>query len=196
MGKEFELKFAATPAQQAQVAVLYGPFSEIAMETTYYDTKTFDFSARKMTLRRRYENGLSVCTLKAPLDTNSRKEFEVEAEDILSAIPMLCKLSSWQELASLTTQGLIPICGARFTRQAATLSLPDCTLELALDAGVLTAGARQIPLCEIEVELKSGREDAATAFAQSLSQTFHLQPQPKSKFARAMELAFQQTEGR
>ena len=196
MGKEFELKFAATPAQQAQIAALYGPFSEIAMETTYYDTKTFDFSAQKMTLRRRYENGLSVCTLKAPLGANSRKEFEVEAEDILSAIPMLCKLSGWQELETLTNHGLIPLCGARFTRQAATLSLPDCTLELALDAGVLTAGERQIPLCEIEVELKSGAEEAAVAFARELSGNFHLQPQPKSKFARAMELAFQQTEGR
>ena len=131
-----------------------------------------------------------------PKGANSRKEFEVEAEDILSAIPMLCKLSGWQELETLTNQGLIPLCGARFTRQAAILSLPDCTLELALDAGVLTAGERQIPLCEIEVELKSGAEEAAIAFAQELSANFHLQPQPKSKFARAMELAFQQTEGR
>ena len=193
MGKEFELKFAATPAQQEQVAALYAPLCEITMETTYYDTKTFDFSARKMTLRRRFENGLSVCTLKAPLGVNSRKEFEVEAEDIYTAIPMLCKLSGWQELETLSAQGLIPICGARFTRQAATISSQDCTLELALDSGVLTAGERQIPLCEIEVELKDGPEETAASFAQTLAQNFHLQPQPKSKFARAMELALQQT---
>ena len=193
MGKEFELKFAATPAQQEKVAALYGPFAEIAMETTYYDTENRDFSTRKMTLRRRFENGLSVCTLKAPLGANSRREFEVEAPDIQSAIPGLSQASGWKELEKITNSGLHPICGARFTRRAATLTLEDCTLELALDAGVLTAGERRIPLCEIEVELKTGTEAAAAAFAQQLSLQFGLQTEPKSKFRRAMDLALQET---
>ncbi len=188
MSKEFELKFSATPAQQGRIASKYGPFSEISMETTYYDTKNRDLAAGKMTLRRRLENGTSVCTLKAPLGANSRKEFEVEAPSIAAAIPMLCKLSGWQELASLAAQGLEPVCGARFTRRAKTLPFPDCTLEIALDAGVLTAGDREIPLCEVEVELKSGTEEAATVFALLLAREYGLEPEPKSKFRRAMDL--------
>ena len=34
MGKEFELKYAATPAQQQALMEGFGDFTEIAMETT------------------------------------------------------------------------------------------------------------------------------------------------------------------
>ncbi len=189
MGKEFELKFAANAAKQALILEEFGNFSEISMETTYYDTADRDISAHRLTLRRRLENGLSVCTLKAPAGPNSRREFEVEEATIEAAIPALCKLSGWKELEVLAAKGLSPICGARFTRRAKTLCLPDCTVEIALDAGVLAAGERTVPLCEVEVELKSGSEAAATAFAFDLARRFALIPEPKSKFRRAYDLA-------
>ena len=61
MGKEFELKFKATPEKQEEIAKDFAPFSAISMETTYYDTKDRALAQRKMTLRRRLENGISVC---------------------------------------------------------------------------------------------------------------------------------------
>ena len=189
MGKEFELKYAATPEILAAVRKDLDSVTEISMETTYYDTPSKDLSARHMTLRRRYENGISVCTLKAPEGPNSRKEWEVEAASIEVAIPMLCKLSNWQELVDLTADGLIAVCGARFTRQAATVTLPDCVVEIALDQGILMGGGREVPLCELEVELKSGSEAAATYFANVLAAQHGLTREPKSKFARAMALA-------
>ena len=82
----------------------------------------------------------------------------------------------------------MPICGARFPRLAKTLTLPDCTVELALDAGALMGGGRTEPLCEVEVELKSGSADAAEAFAAELARTFSLSPESRSKFARARAL--------
>ncbi|MBE6976374.1 MAG: CYTH domain-containing protein [Ruminococcaceae bacterium] len=186
MGKEFELKFAATPAQQRCVVEEFGNFSTIEMETTYYDTPEGAFSAEKMTLRRRFENGVSVCTLKAPAGLHSRREFEVEAESIEAALKILCKLAGREDLAAST---LVSVCGARFSRLAKTLELEDCTVEIAVDAGVLVAGHRQIPLCEIEVELKTGSEDGAVAFANMLAAKHGLHPEPKSKFRRALELA-------
>ena len=189
MGKEFELKYAATPEILAAVRKELDSVTEISMETTYYDTPNQDLSARHMTLRRRYENGISVCTLKAPEGPNSRKEWEVEAPSIEAAIPMLCKLSNWQELEILTTGRLIAVCGARFTRQAATVTLADCVVELALDQGILMGGGREVPLCELEVELKSGSEAAATYFANVLAAQHGLTREPKSKFARARALA-------
>lgn len=189
MGKEFELKYAATPAQQQALMEGFGDFTEIAMETTYYDTADGAFAEQKLTLRRRLENGVSVCTLKAPAGVNSRREWETEAESIEAAIPVLCKLSGWEEPGLLAAKGLIPVCGARFTRLAKTVELVACTVEIAVDRGVLVAGEKQIPLCEIEVELKDGSEEAAVAIARYLAHQYGLVPEPKSKFRRALELA-------
>ncbi len=189
MGKEFELKYAASEAVLDQIAGQLGDFTPIAMETTYFDTPGRDFSARKMTLRRRLENGRSVCTLKAPAGPNCRREWEVEAQGLPEAIPELCKLSGWPELAALAEAGLQPICGAKFLRRAKLLVLPECTVELALDTGVLAAEEKQLPLWELEVELKAGSEAAAERFARALAAQYGLVPQPKSKFARAAALA-------
>jgi len=41
----------------------------------------------------------------------------------------------------------------------------------------------------VEVEYKSGDEQAAAAFAKALAQKFGLTAEPKSKVVRAMELA-------
>ena len=139
-------------------------------------------------LRRRLENGVSVCTLKTPGKGSERGEWEVNAGSVAEAIPELCKLGCPAELSDLCAEGLIPICGARFTRKAGTFTLLDCTVELALDQGVLFAGEREIPLCEIEVEHKSGSRAATDAFAQQLADIYGLQPEEQSKFARALAL--------
>ena len=107
---------------------------------------------------------------------------------IEEAIEKLCKLGGPEELQTLTASGVVPICGALFTRRAGTFTLRQCTLELALDEGILFAGNRQLPLCEMEVELKSGSREAVDAFARQLADIYGLQPEQQSKFARALAL--------
>ena len=189
MGREFELKYSAAPEQQAAIRAAFPDLRPIEMETTYYDTPNGDLSARHWTLRRRLENGRSVCTVKTPAPGGARGEWELEMADIGEAIPKLCKLGAPAELMALTEGGVIRVCGARFTRLAGELAAPGCTLELALDWGVLMGGGREEPLCEVEVELKSGEEAAAAAFARDLASRFGLVPQPKSKYRRALDLA-------
>ena len=124
-----------------------------------------------------------------PASGGGRGEWETECDDILEAIPELCKLGCPQELPYFVEAGLEAVCGARFTRQAATLALEDCTLELALDSGVLLGGGKEKILSELEVELKSGSEAAAVAYAKALAAQFGLRPEKKSKYRRALELA-------
>jgi len=93
----------------------------------------------------------------------------------------------------LTKQGLVEVCGARFTRLYKQLSVEGAVVELALDRGTLLGGGRELPLCEVEVELKAGTEDAAAAFAQTLAQKYGLQPEKRSKFRRALALAKEET---
>lgn len=189
MGREFELKYSASAEAFAALGAKWEDFTVISMETTYFDTPDSALSQRHITLRRRMENGVSVCTVKTPDGTHGRGEWELEETDIMAAIPMLCKLGASEELLDLTRNGVEIVCGARFTRRAKLIELSGCTVELALDEGVLIGGGRELPLREVEVELKSGPEVVAIAFAQALAKMYGLVPEEKSKFARAQKLA-------
>ena len=189
MGREFELKYRATPQVHQAILNTCGPFRTIAMETTYFDTPDSQLSVRKMTLRLRRENQQMICTLKTPLAQGGRGEWECEAAEIHQGVARLIAMGAPAEVAQLTTGGLIPVCGARFTRMATTVATEDGTAELALDQGILLGGDRQMDLCELEVELKTGSDQATIALAQQLAALYGLQPEQKSKFRRALSLA-------
>ena len=189
MGREFELKFRADQAVITAIREKYGCFATISMETTYYDTFDLKLSMHHWTLRRRMENGTSVCTFKRPHKDGGRGEWEVEAPNIMEGIMALCQKGADWELMRVTSGGLTEVCGARFTRLAKQLEIPGGTVELALDQGVLIGKGKELPLAEVEVELKEGSDEAAIAFAKALAEEFGLVPEGKSKFARAMALA-------
>lgn len=189
MGREFELKYAATEEAQASIRKNYGPWRQIRMESTYFDTPNGDLSQRHITLRLRKENDETVCTVKTPLPDGSRGEWECTAADIAEGVGRLVALGAPEIVAQLAEGGLIPKCGAQFTRFAVTVSTADGEAELALDSGILLGGIRQIPLCEIEVELKSGSDEAAVAFAQTIKAQYGLTEEHRSKFRRALALA-------
>lgn len=188
MAKEFEVKYRVSPEAFSRLEADFGPFREITMETTYYDTPDKILSARRWTLRRRMENGVSVCTLKTPGQGLARGEWETECPDIRGAIPKLLALGAPGELEAITAQGLTPFCGAQFVRLAKHLSYGSSTLELALDRGKLMGQRQEVPLLEVEAELKEGRETDVLAFGAALAAKYGLTPEEKSKVARAMEL--------
>ena len=186
MGREFELKYASTASVLASLQQEFGDFSKIQMETTYFDTPDSQLSAKKMTLRLRRENESSICTLKTPLSDGSRGEWECESASIEDGMARLLSMGAPAILAELPP--VTPVCGARFTRLCKTIAVDGGTAELALDRGVLLGGGEEIPLCEVEVELKSGSEEAAVRFAEALAREFGLKIEPRSKVARARAL--------
>lgn len=188
MGREFELKYRATPEDLKEIQREYGTFTSITMETVYYDTPDRDMKRLRWTLRRRLENGTSVCSLKTPGDGIRRGEWETEGDAMDAALPALARLGAPEELQQLTAKGISPVCGARFVRLAALISLPTGTVELALDEGILLGAGKEVPLCEVEVELKAGSDDAALAFGAALAEKYHLTPETKGKVERAMAL--------
>ena len=191
MGREFELKFRADAAAIAAIEEKYGAFTTISMETTYYDTMDLKLAFHRWTLRRRMENGVSVCTFKRPHKDGGRGEWEVEADSIMEGVMKLCQNGADWELMRATAGGLIEVCGARFTRLAKQLEVPGGKVELALDRGVLIGKGKELPFWEVEVELKEGSDEAATDFAGQIAEEFSLVPEAKSKFVRAMALAMQ-----
>lgn len=188
MGIEYERKFRAD--REAILSVekaVSGEKRRITMQTVYYDTPDHILSANRCTLRKRLENGVSICTLKTPSPTGGRSEYEVPCDTIESAIPILCKLSGCAALL-LAGTGVVPVCGAAFERTAITFTYRGTQMELALDVGKLTGGGREAPLCEIEIELKDGSRTDVDAFSRQLAEKYGLTPEPKSKYARAKEL--------
>ncbi len=188
MATEYELKFKATEEVLAAIDSAFScPTETILMETVYYDTPSGSLSRLRYTLRRRMENGKAVCTIKTPKGA-ARGEWETECDCIASAVPKLVAMGCPPELTQLTSEGLVPLCGAKFTRLAKTVTLPGGVLELALDSGFLTGGGRQAPLCVVEVELKSGDTTLCDDFARELAKRFDLATEKASKFQRALML--------
>lgn len=189
MGREFELKYTATAADLEILKAKYPHLKPILMETTYYDDSSGELSRMHWTLRRRMENGISVCSLKTPAGALLRGEWETECDRIEDSIPTLCAQGAPARLMELTANGLISVCGARFTRLAGPIEVDGTLLELALDAGIFMGGGREESFTEVEVELKSGSEEAAVAFGEGLAREMGLQPELRSKVGRARALA-------
>ena len=188
MGTEFELKYKASPVLQQAIAREYTGFTEISMETTYYDTPGKALSSRRILMRRRMENGIAICTVKTPETEGVRGEWEIACDDVATAIPKLCKLGAPKELHTWAKEGLVPLCGARFTRSIAMIEHEDFIAELALDSGVLLGAGKEMPLCEVELELKSGSREALVAYATAFAEKYSLAAEPASKFRRALAL--------
>lgn len=190
MATEFEIKYTATAEILSDIAARFPGGTLIPMTTTYYDTKDGSLSGRRWTLRHRQEGSSQVCTLKTPgSDGISRGEWECDCDCITDAIAYLAKASGHSELISLTEGGLIATCGARFQRIAIPVQIGESSAEIALDQGELLGGGRSAPLCECEIELKSGNKEDILAFAAKIAETYHMKQELRSKFARAKALA-------
>lgn len=189
MGRELELKFAASIETLDAMEEKYAPLTPITMHTRYFDTPHQAFRERRWTLRLRLENGRPNCTLKTRLPDGSRGEYETESGDIVSAVPALLEQGAPAELEELAREGLEEVCGARFTRLARIIDVPGGQVELALDRGEFTGGGRTLPFTEAEAELKAGPDEVLARFGRALAEEFSLREEPRSKIQRAMALA-------
>jgi len=130
--------------------------------SVYYDTPDFDLRRNGVAFRLRREGKRWVQTIKgggsAIAGLHQREEWEapvLKAQLDFTKIsdPTLITLFS---AASLREQ-LRPLFITEFNRSTRTLRLPDGSeAEFCLDRGRIIAGDASIPLCEIELELKSG----------------------------------------
>ncbi len=199
MATELEIKYAVNDLQLLD-CILCDPlvltrmdqpqYRSIQMETTYYDTEDGALSARKCTYRLRKENGVSVITLKTPGKGYARGEWAWEGEYLDEAPEKLAGLGAPEELVQLLREAEpVIVCGAKFTRITALLHLDGADCEICGDIGSLIGGGRQEPLCELELELKSGSEAVRRAYAHALAEKYRLSAERKSKVARARALA-------
>ena len=194
---EREYKWKANAALQRAVAewaaARGAAETRYEMDARYYDTQTGLLASQRAGLRLRLENGHGVCCLKCGGGVSGaahlREEYECPADSIETGVAALPGAGAPETLCrALLESGVVEICRVRFTRRAFLLHEPKMTAELALDCGTLSRGEQTAPLCEIELELKSGDETDFLAQGDALADMFSLLPEPKTKLARAAAL--------
>lgn len=200
METEIELKFFVSPEfsdilidKISETKVLQHGCRELG--NTYFDTPDCWLRQHDIGLRIRRFDDVYVQTVKTAgrvvAGLHQRPEFNAEHhsnEPELNLHPedIWPQGKNIQELQAELT----PIFATNFTREQWLIGMPDGSqIEVAFDQGEVIAGDRQEPICEVELELKSGQTDALFSLARVLSEFGGTRLGNLSKAARGYRLA-------
>lgn len=198
MGTEFEIKLRVE-SETFMKAILndsminsFGEFSIISMHAYYYDTATLDLLNAKYSLRIRKENRQYFATLKRGHFSENkgvffRNESNVSLKNKEFSIDIF---KNEKENLKYITKGkkLNVILEADFIRRKMDIKFRESFLELAVDHGCISSGNQKSLICEVEVELKRGKEKDAFIFIEKYLNKYGLPREEKSKFDRGVSL--------
>jgi triphosphatase len=167
----------------------------------YFDTPDLLLSRHRFALRLRREDGHWVQTLKASkAGAAGRLEHEVpvEADGAEGDVPPLDLARHRDSKAGRRLRALLrrhehpalrESCRTEVTRLRRVLRTRGAVVEWALDEGEVTAAGRSQPLCELELELKSGDPAGLYGLAHDWEALHGLWVDPVSKSERGALLA-------
>lgn len=200
METEIELKFFVSPefsetllSKIAETKVLQHSCRELG--NTYFDTPDNWLRQHDIGLRIRRFDDVFVQTVKTAgrvvAGLHQRPEYNAEHS---SNIPDLTLhptdiYPEGKDVATLQSE-LLPIFATDFTREQWLIGMTDGSqVEVAFDQGVVSSGDRTYPICEVELELKSGQTDALFTLARELCVSGGIRLGNLSKAARGYRLA-------
>lgn len=166
------------------------------LKNTYFDTEDLALTRQKVAVRERLVDGKTLLTVKTAGQSQGglshRQEWEAPTQpgrfDFTNLIDDDALAST---LATLADQ-LIPVFTTDFERLIWRIAVGDSDVEVALDRGQIQVQRHgrqdQTPICELELELKSGDEKALAILAAELQTTTVLTPTDESKAARGYAL--------
>lgn len=195
--QEVELKLALPPAQVGaflkRMARRRAEPLEQELVTRYFDTPDFALSARGVALRVRRSGRRWLQTLKTEGERSGGLSRRIEYEMAVTGGTLDWGRFPAEALAHVpeALRGrVVPVFETRFHRTAWLVrGHGGAQIEVALDVGEVVAGGRRQPLCEIELELKSGQADALFALALDWAGDFGCLPFDVSKAERGVRLA-------
>lgn len=171
----------------------------IHMDARYFDTPARTLRAQDITLRmreERMEGGASpmICCCKAPGKRSrnpalkKRVELECEASDILSGIEgILAQGCEQADALRAAIPELTVVAGFRYVRREARFTIGAARCSICVDAGgFLRPDGTEEPFCELELELVEGKLGPMEKLMKKIVKQFNLEPQPLSKYARAL----------
>ena len=200
METEIELKFFVSPEFSSQLlrkiseAKILQQSSRM-LGNVYFDTPDQILRQHDIGLRVRRFDDVFVQTLKTAgrvvAGLHQRPEYNAEingTDPDLSLHPV----DAWPESVNVADvqQQLAPLFSTDFERQQWLVSMPDGSqVELAFDQGEVSAKGQTTPICEVELELKSGQTDALFTLARELCAEGGMRLGNLSKAARGYRLA-------
>jgi len=175
---------------------LVGEWQAGTLYNQYYDTANRDLAAARVALRVRRDGEQFIQTLKskgqsvAGLSERNEWDWPVEAAALdLTLLDDSCWPAS---LASLDKLLLLPVFTTDFQRTKAIIQWQRnddlVEVEVALDQGKVVADGREEPICELELELRSGPVVALLELAAALATDVSLMPCDISKAERGYRL--------
>ncbi|PRB84291.1 inorganic triphosphatase [Pseudomonas sp. MYb185] len=203
MVKETEIKLRVSPEVLGNLRNhpvlrqhLQGEWTGGPLYNQYYDTATRELAAARVALRVRRDGEQFIQTLKsrgqsvAGLSERNEWDWTVDAAALdLTLLDDSCWPASLSALDKLT---LLPVFTTDFQRTKALLRWErdgeTVEVEAALDQGQVLADGRQEPICELELELRSGPIAALLELAAALAADVPLMPCDISKAERGYRL--------
>jgi inorganic triphosphatase YgiF len=160
----------------------------------YFDTPRFDLLAIGGALRIRHIGKQRIQTLKLPVeDASGLQTFQEIERPVTDDLPELAGLGD--EAAGLRLDDhlfatdLSPVFTTEFRRTIWPVEFKDAGIELALDNGEVRAGERRHPICEIELELKTGTPECLVELAIALNREVPVAWEYDTKASRGYRLA-------
>lgn len=196
MNLEPELKFRLSRRKLASLAngrvtgTKTGPRAERNLVSIYYDTKKHKLRRHGLTLRVRRAGDEYVQTVKtAAVGAFARNEWE---EKIDREAPDFRKTNK-TPVSSITTKKsrskLKPVFKTSVHRITRPIHVGSSEVELAVDRGDLSAGRRNSPIAEFELELKRGRSTDLFRLARQYQRRTGGELDLRSKSERGYRLA-------
>lgn len=171
------------------------PATTQRLETTYYDTADQRLLKSRLSYRLRRADGQWTATVKADGTSDGglhqRQEYNSPADGPVPSIEPFLTTDIGERLAAAAgSSQLEPIFSTSFERYQLDIITPGGScIEMALDNGHICAGAKQQPILELELELKTGHPRDLIWLGAALAAEHGLLPEQKSKLYRATLLA-------
>ncbi|MEZ8965605.1 adenylate cyclase [Vibrio breoganii] len=200
METEIELKFFVSP-QFSEVLREKIPHNKILQHSSrelgniYFDTPDNWLREHDIGMRIRRFDDVYVQTVKTSgrvvAGLHQRPEYNAEHTSDDPDVSLHPE-EIWPEGRSVQELGdqLQPLFATNFTRELWLVGMADGSqVEVAFDQGVVVAGEKRSPICEVELELKSGQTDALFTLARQLCEDGGMRLGNLSKAARGYRLA-------
>jgi inorganic triphosphatase YgiF len=197
MAREIELKFEAGPGARNLIldtGVLDGAKARrTPQETIYFDTKSGSVRRRGFSLRIRRSGKKWVQTVKhrtdSPAGLFSRDEWEVAVTGPELDFDEIGKTPLGRWLTPGVRRKLRPVVRTSFDRTTWRLSRGANRIEVTLDEGEVAAGGSELPLVELELELRRGEPGALFELAEQVARVVPLRLGVLSKAERGFGIA-------
>lgn len=204
MSTETELKYSVASFEAGQ-KILESDFLKkyeipegkdtLKMKAIYFDDASRTLASHGIGYRIRKENEQYVATIKWGSEKEENglsKRFEynlqVDSEEpTLEAFKESIADKKINEL--LQSIELVPMFITEFTREVLLIEYKNSVIELAFDFGKIIGKSNStLPICELELELKSGEEEALKELGERACLYFSLTPLNDSKLKRGLTL--------